>query len=81
MHTSSVHCWPSLGKSALSTAGWIPPAPSHSFRWQSPGICDDVGVPAGWKLNPQTPLMQVRLWQSVSTPGQEAGVTQGGTAK
>src|SRR5512141_1813876 len=50
--------------------------PSHSLRWQSPAIWDDVGVPVGWKLNPQVFEVQVRVWQSVSEPGHVVAATQ-----
>src|SRR5690242_19320231 len=45
--TSLVHPFPSLGTSVSSISIFVPPAPSQTFRLQSPGACVDVGVPGG----------------------------------
>src|SRR5690349_10241259 len=50
--------------------------PLHWFSLQSPGACTGVGVPAGANENPQVLLIQVRVWQSLSWPGQVEAVKQ-----
>src|SRR5882757_4584125 len=70
VQTLPVHGLVSTGTSALSTRFSVFPAPSHFFVWQSPSTCPVVTVPAGWVLIPQRPPLQVRVWQSSSTPGQ-----------
>jgi hypothetical protein len=46
MHTSLVHWLPSTGTSELSA--WLTtfPVPSQTRVWQSPGVCELVGIPA-----------------------------------
>ena len=75
VQTSPVHSFPSTGTSVSSATLTTFPAPSHSFTWQSPVVCCDVGVPAEVKLVPQVPSTHVRVAQSVSVPGQSVPVT------
>src|SRR5262249_49674061 len=50
------------GVSVLSATIMVPPLPSHSIFWQSPGICDGaivVGVPDGGFVVTHVPFVQV----------------------
>src|SRR5262245_28191871 len=73
---SCVQALPSTGRSALSVATMLWPLPSHCTFLQSPAVWAGTAVPAGALLMPQVPLMQVRVWQSVSVPGQLDAVKQ-----
>jgi hypothetical protein len=50
----------------LSTTFVTLPMPSHTFLWQVPGVCMEVGVPAMVNVAPHTPAMHARFLQSVS---------------
>jgi hypothetical protein len=73
---SLVHWFPSTGTSVLSTIEMMEPAPLQMLSRQSPAIWLDTTVPLAVKLKPHTPAVQVRVWHSVSDPGQSAGVKQ-----
>src|SRR5262249_3934663 len=74
---SSVHGFPSTGRSVASGALITLPAPSQRFCWQSCGVCVEVAVPAGVNVKPQTPIAShARALQSVSWPPQSAAVGQ-----
>ena len=60
LQTSSVHWLPSTGTSEPSMTLVMFPAPSHTRRWQSPGVCEPVFVPAGALEEPQVYAEQVR---------------------
>ena len=51
-----------------------PPLPSQTCVLQSPAVCTVTGVFAGVSLTPHWPVVHVRFEQSVSVPGQSAGV-------
>jgi hypothetical protein len=42
--------------------------------WQSPGVCCEVAVPGGAKVIPHWFETHVRVWHSVSVPGQLPGL-------
>jgi AMMECR1 domain-containing protein len=74
VQTSLVHWLPSsAGRSVLSAALTMLPAPSHWFFWQSPAAWALVRVPAGALLAPQVLPAQVRVWHSVSVPAHWVG--------
>jgi hypothetical protein len=75
---SSVHSLPSSGKSVSSATLVVPPDPSHTASWQSPAVCAASGAPDWVKAMPQTPFAQVRIWHSVSLPGQSPAAQQPG---
>ena len=75
VQTSCVHWLPSFGRSLLSAAVAIPPEPSHTLDWQSPGVCAAIGVPAATLLKPQVLFVQLRTRHSVSWPGQLLAIT------
>jgi hypothetical protein len=65
---------PYVGTSALSATDMVPPFPSHSIVWQSPGVCggfDVVGVPAAMSVVVQVLVAaaHVGCWQSSIVPG------------
>ena len=76
LHTSLVQALPSTGRSVTSGTVKVPPLPLHSRRLQSRGTCAWVTVPPAVLLTPHAPLMQVRVWHSVSVPGQVDAVRQ-----
>jgi hypothetical protein len=41
-------------------------------------VCWVTAIPIAVKLNPHTPPVQLRFWQSVSGPGHWVGLVQGG---
>ena len=45
------------------------PIPSHWFAWQSPGVCDAVGVPAEALDVPHAPAVHVALTHSLPPGG------------
>jgi hypothetical protein len=74
VQTAVVHGFVLVGRSASSMTLVTLPFPSHSFVWQSPAVCMLVGVPAAVSLKPHIPLVQVRVAQKVSVPGQSLAV-------
>ncbi len=76
VHMAVTHWLVLTGMSLLSTAFTMWPAPSHWFWWQSPGVCAVVCLPAGANEKPHMPVVQVRVWHSVSVPGQSPAATQ-----
>ena len=72
--------WQSLGGvglSVLSLALPTPPEPSQVTTLQSPAVWNPAGaLPDGSSSTPQLPVVQVRVSQAVSEPGQSLGWLQ-----
>jgi hypothetical protein len=68
------------GRSVSSAMEWVPPAPSHTTFWQSPGVCVVITVPAGASAVPHRPWVQVRTTHSVPGSGQSVGEAQASPA-
>jgi hypothetical protein len=73
VHESDVQALPSLGVSVGSAIEVTLPAPSQTFFWQSPVVCEVTAVFAATKLTPHVFAMQVRLPHSESVPVHSEG--------
>lgn len=67
------------GLSVLSICVMVPPFPSQTTTWQSPGVCDASGVLEATLVVPQTPLAQVRVTHSLPVGGQSVGAAHWAT--
>jgi hypothetical protein len=78
VHLSSVHWFVSAPTSVSSICVLMTlPLPSQVFLWQSPDACVGVTNPAGLRSKSHTPPPEhVRVWHSLSTPGQSPGTRQ-----
>jgi hypothetical protein len=70
LHEAVSHTLPLVGTSVLSVTEVTFPMPSHTFFLQSPAVCMLTTVPFAAYEKPQVLAMQVRVWHSVSVPGQ-----------
>jgi hypothetical protein len=64
------------GVLVLSNTTLVRPIPLHTFFLQLPGVCILTGVPAAVYRKPQRVPVQLRVWHSVSIPGQSPGLVQ-----
>jgi hypothetical protein len=67
---------PDGGVSLASATEMMLPAPSHTFRWQSPGVWAAVAVPSAACDVPQVLESHVLVAHSVSAPGHWEAVLQ-----
>jgi hypothetical protein len=69
VHAPVVQSLVAAGTSVVSVTVVVPPMPSQTICWQSPGIWMESAVPMGANAVLQTPFVQEGCSQSVVAPG------------